>query len=61
MLTAWPTDRRSIAQVTPPPWGARHEINEFVAHTAAELAARGHRVVVAAPSDSRQAVRSHGA
>ena len=49
--------RLSIAQVTPHPWGARHEINEFVAHTSAELAARGHRVVVAAPSESRRAVR----
>jgi Glycosyltransferase Family 4 len=49
--------RLSIAQVTPHPWGARHEINEFVVHTSAELAARGHRVVVAAPSESRRAVR----
>jgi predicted metal-dependent phosphoesterase TrpH/glycosyltransferase involved in cell wall biosynthesis len=49
--------RLSIAQVTPHPWGARHEINEFVARVSAELAARGHRVVVAAPSDSRKALR----
>ncbi|HYH61162.1 MAG TPA: PHP domain-containing protein [Solirubrobacterales bacterium] len=43
-------DRLTIAHVTPLPWGQRHEINEFVAWTSAELAERGHRVVVAAPS-----------
>jgi glycosyltransferase involved in cell wall biosynthesis len=47
----------SIAQVTPHPWGKRHEINEFVARTSAELAARGHRVLIVAPSDSRKAIR----
>jgi predicted metal-dependent phosphoesterase TrpH/glycosyltransferase involved in cell wall biosynthesis len=47
----------SICHVSPHPWGARHEVNEFVERTAAELAARGHRVLVAAPSDSRAAVR----
>jgi predicted metal-dependent phosphoesterase TrpH/glycosyltransferase involved in cell wall biosynthesis len=52
-----PGERLSIAQVTPHPWGARHEVNEFVAQVSGELAARGHRVVVAAPSDSRQALR----
>ena len=31
----------------------RHEVNEFVARVSAELAERGHRVVIAAPSDSR--------
>ncbi len=51
------SDRLSIAQVTPHPWGARHEVNEFVARVSDELDARGHRVVVAAPSDSRAAVR----
>ncbi|MGH2987909.1 MAG: hypothetical protein ACRDLO_14650, partial [Solirubrobacterales bacterium] len=50
-------ERLSIAQVTPHPWGARHEVNEFVGRVSAELAARGHRVVVAAPSDSRRALR----
>jgi predicted metal-dependent phosphoesterase TrpH/glycosyltransferase involved in cell wall biosynthesis len=50
-------ERLSIAQVTPHPWGARHEVNEFVGRVSGELAARGHRVVVAAPSDSRQALR----
>ena len=47
----------SIAQVTPHPWGDRHEVNEFVARVSAELAARGHRMVIAAPSESRGQVR----
>jgi glycosyltransferase involved in cell wall biosynthesis len=47
----------SIAQVSPHPWGKRHEINEFVARTSAELAERGHRVLIIAPSDSRKAIR----
>jgi glycosyltransferase involved in cell wall biosynthesis len=47
----------AIAQVSPHPWGKRHEINEFVARTSAELAERGHRVLIVAPSDSRQAIR----
>ncbi|MFN8160293.1 MAG: glycosyltransferase [Solirubrobacterales bacterium] len=46
-----------IVQVTPHPWGVRHEVNEFVERTSAELAASGHRVVVAAPSLSRAAIR----
>jgi predicted metal-dependent phosphoesterase TrpH len=50
-------DRLTIAQVTPHPWGARHEINEFVERVSAELADRGHRVVIAAPSDSRREIR----
>ena len=51
-------ERLSIAHVTPHPWGAHHEVNEFVARSAAELAERGHSVVVAAPSDSRAAIRA---
>ena len=47
----------AIAQVSPHPWGKRQEINEFVTRTSAELAARGHRVLIVAPSDSRQAIR----
>ncbi len=39
--------------MTPHPWGSRHEVNEFVEHVSAQLAERGHRVLVAAPSDSR--------
>ena len=51
------SDSLAIAQVSPHPWGKRHEINEFVTRTSAELAARGHRVLIVAPSDSRQAIR----
>jgi predicted metal-dependent phosphoesterase TrpH/glycosyltransferase involved in cell wall biosynthesis len=52
-----PPARLSIAQVTPHPWGPPHEINEFVERTSAELARRGHRVAIAAPSASRTTVR----
>jgi predicted metal-dependent phosphoesterase TrpH/glycosyltransferase involved in cell wall biosynthesis len=48
----------SIVQVTPHPLGSRHEVSEFVSRTSAELAGRGHRVLIAAPSDSRSEVRS---
>ena len=47
----------AIAQVSPHPWGSRHEINEFVRRTSEELAARGHRVLIVAPSESRTAIR----
>jgi glycosyltransferase involved in cell wall biosynthesis len=47
----------TIAQVSPHAWGSRQAIDEFVARTSGELAERGHRVVVAAPSDSRTAIR----
>ena len=50
-------DSLSIAQVSPHPWERRHEINEFVARTSEELASRGHRVLIIAPSDSRKAIR----
>jgi len=50
-------DRLSIVHVTPLPWGQRHEINEFVERTTIELAERGHRVVVAAPSSLRGGTR----
>jgi glycosyltransferase involved in cell wall biosynthesis len=55
----------SIAQVTPYPWEDRHDVNTFVERVSQELAARGHRVLVVAPSsshalvrDSRKAVRA---
>jgi predicted metal-dependent phosphoesterase TrpH/glycosyltransferase involved in cell wall biosynthesis len=51
------SQRLSIAHVSPHPWGAPHEINEFVARASAGLAELGHRVVVAAPAASRSAVR----
>jgi predicted metal-dependent phosphoesterase TrpH/glycosyltransferase involved in cell wall biosynthesis len=47
----------SILQVTPHPLESRHEVNDFVQRASAELAARGHRLLVAAPSDSRRALR----
>jgi predicted metal-dependent phosphoesterase TrpH/glycosyltransferase involved in cell wall biosynthesis len=47
----------SIAQVTPWPWEQHHEVNHFVERLADELCGRGHRVVVVAPSDSRELVR----
>jgi predicted metal-dependent phosphoesterase TrpH/glycosyltransferase involved in cell wall biosynthesis len=50
-------DSLAIAQVSPHPWGKRHQINEFVRRTSEELAERGHRVLIVAPSDSRQAIR----
>jgi glycosyltransferase involved in cell wall biosynthesis len=50
-------DSLSIAQVSPHPWGRRHEINEFIARTSEELAHREHRVLIVAPSESRKAIR----
>jgi predicted metal-dependent phosphoesterase TrpH/glycosyltransferase involved in cell wall biosynthesis len=47
----------SIAQVTPWPWEQHHEVNRFVERLSDELCARGHRVLVVAPSDSRELVR----
>jgi glycosyltransferase involved in cell wall biosynthesis len=47
----------SIAQVTPWPWEKHHEVNRFVERLSDELCARGHRVAVVAPSDSRELVR----
>ena len=58
MLPRWPSgESLRIVQVSPHPWGARHEVNEFVERVSAELAGRGHRVLIAAPSESRAAVR----
>jgi glycosyltransferase involved in cell wall biosynthesis len=52
-----PDERFSIAQVTPYPWEQHHEVNRFVERLSDELCARGHRVVVVAPSDSRPLVK----
>ncbi len=52
-----PSDRLRIAQVTPYPWELHHEVNRFVERLSDELCARGHSVVVVAPSDSRELVR----
>ena len=50
-------DSLAIAQVSPHPWGSRHEINEFVARTSEELTRLGHRVLIVAPSGSQTAIR----
>jgi predicted metal-dependent phosphoesterase TrpH/glycosyltransferase involved in cell wall biosynthesis len=47
----------AIAQVTPYPWEARREVNEYVASVSEALARRGHSVLVLAPSGSRPLVR----
>jgi predicted metal-dependent phosphoesterase TrpH/glycosyltransferase involved in cell wall biosynthesis len=47
----------AVAQVSPRRLGSRHEVDEYVTRTSAALAERGHRVLVAAPSDSRAAIR----
>jgi predicted metal-dependent phosphoesterase TrpH/glycosyltransferase involved in cell wall biosynthesis len=47
----------AIAQVTPHPWEDEHEVSAFVRSLAAGLAARGHRMVVLAPSRSPELVR----
>ncbi len=52
-----PGERFSIAQVTPYAWEQHHEVNRFVDRLSDELCARGHRVVVIAPSDSRDLVK----
>jgi predicted metal-dependent phosphoesterase TrpH/glycosyltransferase involved in cell wall biosynthesis len=52
-----PRDPLSIAQVTPWPWEQHHEVNRFVERLSDELCVSGHRVVVVAPSESRELVR----
>ncbi len=52
-----PEDRLAIAHVTPFAWEARTEVSEHVAGVCRELAARGHRVLVVAPSESAELVR----
>lgn len=48
----------SIAHVTPYPWEAQeNSVNAHVARVAGELSARGHRVLVLAPSRSQEQVR----
>ena len=56
MLPSVPREPFSIAQVTPWPWEQHHEVNRFVERLSDELCGRGHRVVVVAPSDSRELV-----
>jgi len=47
----------SIAQVSPFAWELPSEVNEFVGKVSDELALRGHRVVIVAPSNSAAKVR----
>jgi len=49
--------RFAVAQVTPYPWEDEHEVNLFVAELSRELAGRGHRVLVLAPTRSLERVR----
>lgn len=51
------SERFAIAQVTPYAWEAPHDVNRAVARVADELAARGHRVLIVAPSQSTALVR----
>ena len=46
-----------IAHVTPYAWEAPHEVNVLVDRVARELHARGHQVVIVAPSRSQDLVR----
>jgi glycosyltransferase involved in cell wall biosynthesis len=53
-----PSERLAIAHVTPYPWGeGAHDVTRYVERVTAELARRGHRVVIVAPSRSHDAVR----
>ena len=53
-----PEQRLAITHVTPHPWdGGRHAITTYVQRTTAELARRGHQVLIVAPSRSTDAVR----
>ncbi len=59
-------ERLAIAQVTPFAWEVGGDVNEYVERVSNELAGRGHRVLIIAPSqndalvrESRQALRSH--
>ncbi len=53
------SERFSIAHVTPYPWEEReHEVNAYIERVTRELSARGHRVLVLAPSRSQEQVRA---
>ena len=52
-----PSNGLTIAQVSPYSWEGHNEVNAYVAGAAAELKARGHRVVVAAPGGTREETR----
>jgi glycosyltransferase involved in cell wall biosynthesis len=52
-----PDKRLAIAQVSPFAWEAPQEVGQYVARVSDELAARGHRVLIIAPSESSDLVR----
>ncbi len=52
------SSRFAIAHVTPYPWEAENDVNAHVARVATELSARGHRVLILAPSRSQERVRA---
>jgi hypothetical protein len=52
------SSRFAIAHVTPYPWEAENDVNAHVARVSAELSARGHRVLILAPSRSQERVRA---
>ncbi len=51
-----PDGSLAIAQVTPFAWEVANEVNEYVARVSHELAARGHRVLIVAPSEDGELV-----
>jgi glycosyltransferase involved in cell wall biosynthesis len=51
------SERLAIAQVTPFAWEVAHEVNDYVRQVSQELAERGHRVLIVAPSESEALVR----
>jgi predicted metal-dependent phosphoesterase TrpH/glycosyltransferase involved in cell wall biosynthesis len=51
-----PSETFRIAQVTPYAWEQHHEVNRYVERLSDELCARGHRVTVIAPSESRELI-----
>jgi len=52
-----PSERLAIAQVTPFAWEAQNEVNHYVGRLSDELARRGHRVLIVAPTESASLVR----
>ncbi len=54
---AAPAEPLAIAQVTPFAWEVPGEVNHYVARISEELAARGHRVLIIAPSQDDELVR----
>ena len=67
MLARVPAESFAIAQVTPYAWEGGHEVNLHVERLSGELAGRGHRVAILAPStrsglvrETRAAIRANG-